>query len=399
MSKPSVVEPEAPRPSGAIPLSVPEIRGKEWEYLKECLDTNWVSTAGPFVDRLEGTVASCVGSNFAVATASGTASLHIALLVAGVKPDQEVLVSTLTFVAPANAVRYVGAWPVFIDADPKYWQMDPKQVIEFLDKGCLQRDGTLINRATGRQVTAILPVDILGHPCDVDPILDIASEFGLAVIEDASESLGAKYKGRMVGNLGDVGCLSFNGNKVITCGGGGMFVTDDEQFASRAKYLTTQAKDDSVEYIHDEIGYNYRLTNIQAAMGCAQLEQLSDFLAAKRRIAQTYSTLLGEIPGITLMQQAEWASSTSWLNTVLVDEKEYGMSSRALLSRLRDSGIETRPLWQPLHLSLAHQESHSPACPVAELLWSDALSLPSSVGLNEEEQGRVIDTVQRFSAH
>jgi len=319
VSVPTSSEPGAPAAEALIPLSVPEIRGNEWKYTKECLDTNWVSSIGPFVDRFEQELAARVGTGYAVATVNGTAALHVALLVAGIGPDDEVLVSTLTFIASANAIRYVGAWPVFVDAEPDYWQMDPQKTTDFLEKGCRWNNGELRNRRTGRRVRAILPVHILGHPVDMDPILEVARKYGLAVIEDATESLGAKYKGRMGGHLGDAACFSFNGNKIITTGGGGMLVTDKEEWALKAKYLTTQAKDDPVEFRHDAVGYNYRLTNIQAAMGCAQFEVLDEYVNTKRRIAATYTEALRDVPGITPMREASWAFSifrlyrSSWM--------------------------------------------------------------------------------------
>lgn len=327
-----------------VPLCAPEIRGNEWAYVKECLDTTWVSTVGAFVDRFERAVADAVGAKFAVATNSGTAALHVALLLAGVEPDDEVLVSTLTFIAPANAVRYVGAWPVFVDAELDFWQMDGGKAIDFLERGCSWRNGALYNRVTGRRVRAIVPVHVLGHPVDVDPILEVARKYGLAIVEDATESLGARYKTRNVGHLGDVACFSFNGNKLITTGGGGMIVTDDEALARRAKHLTTQAKDDSVEYVHSEVGYNYRLTNIQAAVGLGQIEQLEDYVAAKRRIASHYAEGLDGIKGITAMREAGWARSAFWMYTVTVDEVEFGIGSRALMRELGARGIQTRPL-------------------------------------------------------
>ena len=222
-------------PSESIPLCVPAIGGNEWAYLKECLDTTFVSSVGPFVDRFEREVAARVGTRFGVATASGTAALHTALMVAGVKPEDEVLVSTLTFIAPANAVRYAGAWPVFIDAEPEYWQMDPEKVKTFLERDCVWKQGALLNKATGRRVRALLPVHVLGHPVDMDPMLELARKYNLLVIEDATECLGAAYKGRATGHLGDIACFSFNGNKIITTGGGGMIVTDREDWASRGE--------------------------------------------------------------------------------------------------------------------------------------------------------------------
>jgi perosamine synthetase len=392
------LEPGAAADGDMIPLSVPELRGREWEYIKDCLDTGWVSSVGAYVDRFERALAEATGNRFAVATGSGTAALHISLLVSGVQPDDEVLVSSLTFIAPVNAIRYCGAWPVLVDAEPDYWQMAPEHVVSFLERDCSYRDGVLRNTRTGRRVSALLPVHILGHPCDMDPIREIAAKYGLVVIEDATESLGARYKDEAVGHLGRLACLSFNGNKLITTGGGGAIVTDDEELARKAKYLTTQAKDDPLEYIHNEIGYNYRLTNIQAAMGCAQVELLDSYLEAKLDIAARYRRGLESVPGITLMPQAPWATNAYWLYTVLVDEGRYGMDSRALLHHLDDERIQTRPLWQPAHMSPAHAGSQALGGEVASKLNREALSLPCSVGLKEVDQERVIAAVQRYAS-
>lgn len=390
-------EPGAPaRAAGSIPLSVPEIRGNEWEYVKECLDTGWVSSVGAFVDRFEQDMAAYVGTKHAVAAVSGTAALHTALLVAGVLPDDEVLVSALTFIAPANAVRYAGAWPVFIDAEADHWQMDAKKAISFLEEECEWRQGELRNKTTGRRIKAILPVHILGHPVDMEPLLAAARKYELAVIEDATESLGAKYKGRRVGHLGDIACFSYNGNKIITTGGGGMIVTDNEAWARKAKYLTTQAKDDPIEYVHHEIGYNYRLTNVQAAIGCAQMEQLDNYIAAKLRIAAAYTEQFRDLPGLTPMREAPWAESIFWLYTILLDNEAQGKGSRQLMHYLAERGIQARPLWQPLHQSPAYQSSQSFQCTVAERLNRVALSLPCSTGLTTDEQARVIKAVRDF---
>lgn len=392
-------EPGAPAAVGTVPLCVPHMAGAEWEYIKECLDTNWVSSVGPFVDRFEAELAAYVGTAHGVATASGTAALHVALLVAGVEPDDEVLVPALSFIAPANAVRYCGAWPVFVDAEPQYWQMDVEEVARFLEEECVVRDGQSFNRSTGRRISAILPVHILGHPVDMDPLIALARRYRLAVVEDATESLGATYRGRMTGTLGDIGVFSFNGNKLITTGSGGMIVTDNREWADRARYLTTQAKDDPVEYVHDEIGYNYRLSNVQAAMGCAQLEGVEERLAAKRDTAESYRIGLSMVNGLTLPEEAPWTSSAWWLYTILVSEAAFGLGSRDVLARLEDSDIQTRPLWQPLSLSQAHAKSISRGCPVAERLHRDALSLPSSVGLTPYDRGRVIDALKEVAAH
>lgn len=378
-----------------IPLCVPEIKGNEWKYVKECLDTNWVSSAGPFVGRFEQMTAEYLGAEFAIATASGTAALHVALLVAGVEPEDEVLVSSLSFVAPANAIRYVGAWPVFMDSTSDSWQMDPVKTVEFLNEGCTWKNGELRNLKSGRRVKAVVPVHILGHPVDLDPILDIARKFELAVVEDATESLGSRYKERMVGNLGDIACLSFNGNKMITTGSGGMIVTSDAALAARAKHLTTQAKSDPIEYIHDEIGYNYRLSNIHAAMGCAQMEVLDSYIAAKIQIAGNYAKRLNKIEGIQVPWEMEWASSVYWLYTILVDPDSYGIDSRQLMQELEERGVQTRPLWKPLNELLPYRSCQSYHVEIAPTLYERALSLPCSVGLDLDEQEKVVGAIEQ----
>ena len=380
-----------------IPLSVPEMRGNELVYLRECVETNWVSYVGPFVTRFEEQMAKYVGTRHAVATNSGTAALHIALLVAGVKPGDEVLVPDLTFIAPANAIRYAGAVPVFMDVTPDHWQMDADKVIEFLGKECHLVAGRLRNRKTGRPVTAIIPVHILGHPVDMQPIVDAARRHGLKVIEDATEALGGKYRGTMVGALGDVSCFSFNGNKIITTGGGGMLNTNNEEWAHKAKYLTTQAKDDPIEYVHHEIGYNYRLTNLQAAVGVAQMENLDEYVRIKREIAGRYAKGLADVPGLTLPKEASWACSTFWLYTLLVDEVRYGMGSRALQRALAKRNIQTRPLWAPIHEQRPYHDCQAYRIEVVQRLHRQALSLPCSVGLTQDDQQRVISVVRELA--
>jgi perosamine synthetase len=376
-----------------IPLCVPHISGNEWEYVKDCLDTGWVSSVGSYVTRFEKMTADYVGTKHAVAAVSGTAALHTALLVAGVKPDDEVIVSNLSFIAPANAIRYCGASPVFVDVDPDYWQMDHRIVAEFLKTKCSVSQGVLVNKETGRRVRAVLPVHILGHPVDIDPILELAREYNLPVIEDATESLGAVYKDRKVGRLGDIACFSFNGNKLITTGGGGMIVTDNDEWAVRAKYLTTQAKDDEIEYVHGSVGYNYRLTNVQAALGCAQIEQIEPFIEKKRAIAKRYEDAFRSVPGLSPMPRAAWADPVYWLYTILIDEATYGEDSRALMRRLAQNNIQARPLWQPLHRSPAHPAAQSCGGEVAERLNRKALSLPCSVGIEPHELESVIAVI------
>jgi perosamine synthetase len=333
-----------------------------------------------------------LGVAHGIATTNGTCALHVALLVAGVQADDEVIMPALTFIAPANAIRYAGAWPVFIDADASTFQMSIPAVADFLHRECRREPGDVRNKRTGRRVRAIVPVHVLGHPVDLDPLLAIAAEFGLPVVEDATEALGATYKGAVVGGSGRLSCLSFNGNKLLTTGGGGMILTNDPREAQRARYLTTQAKDDAIAFVHGAVGYNYRLSNVLAAIGVAQLERLDAHLADKRRIADRYHAELASVDGVSTMPEARWARSALWLYTILLDA---GIDRDAVLQTLSAEGIQTRPLWQALHQSPAHRDAERRECPVAEDLVARSLSLPSSVGLSEQDQTRVIGALKR----
>lgn len=383
------------RANPPVPLCVPVLGGRENDYLRECIESGWVSYLGPFVERFERAIADFVGVPYALATSSGTAALHLALLAVGVRPDDEVVVPTMTFIAPANAVRYLGAHPVFVDCEPDYWQMDAGRVAEFLEDGCRRQGDKLINRASGRRVTAILPVHVLGHPVDMDPILALGKLYGLRVVEDATESLGARYKGRAVGSLADAACFSFNGNKLITSGGGGMVVSADADTIKRARHLSTQAKTDAVEYVHDAIGFNYRLTNIQAAVGCAQAERLAEYIGAKKAIADRYHGALAGVAGVETMPEAEWAEAMFWMYTVRLKAQAKASGSRPVLRALAAQGIQTRPLWQPLHLSAAHRGAQALGGAVAEALYRQALSLPCSVDLAPADQERVIAALKK----
>lgn len=385
--------------SAFIPLSAPHLSGNEWKYIKDCLDTGWVSSVGAYVTRFENDLAKAAGVPHGVATTCGTAALHVAFLVAGVKPGHEVLVSSMTFIAPVNAIRYANAVPVLVDAEAQHWQMDVRQVREFLTLGCERREGGVFNKVSGRRVAAIVPVHILGHPVDMNALMLLAEEFGLTVIEDATESLGSTYHDRPVGGLGHMGCYSFNGNKIITTGGGGMLVTSNEAWAKKARYLTTQAKDDPQEYIHHEIGYNYRLTNIQAAFGCAQMELLTGYVARRRAIQALYRAALADVPGIRFQDEAEGVQSNYWLTTVYIDRVQFGMTARELQQKLKGAQIEARPLWQPAHLSPAHQDAFMLPCPVSEDLFANCLSLPSCSFATNEDIQRVIQAIHHAAAH
>jgi len=371
-----------------IPLSVPEIGGNEWAYVKECLDTGWVSSAGPFVDRFEREFAAKLGVKHAVACSSGTAALHVALLCAGVKPGDLVVTSTLTFIATVNSIVYCGAQPVLIDADPASRQMDVTLAAGYLENQCERRDEGLFEKASGRRVAAVVPVHILGCPVDMDPLMTVCDRLGVPVVEDATESLGATYRGKNVGTHGVSSCFSFNGNKLLTTGGGGMIATDCDEAARRAKHLTTQAKIDEVEFVHDEVGFNYRLPNVAAAIGVAQLERLDEYVAKKKEIARLYHDALVRDGTVDLTPPAD-AEPCHWLYTLRFGQH----SSRELMKALSSCGIQTRPLWQPIHRSPAHEGLHG-SFPVADSLNRSCLSLPCSVGLGRYDQERVIATIR-----
>jgi dTDP-4-amino-4,6-dideoxygalactose transaminase len=370
-----------------IPLAEPFLGGHERAYLEECVRTNFVSSVGPFVERFEREFALSVGSRFAVACASGTAALHVALQVAGVGPGDEVLVPTFTFIASVNAITYLGARPMFVDSERETWNLDPELV---------EREIAARLRSRRSLPRAIEVVHILGHPARIEPILELCERHGIALIEDAAESLGALYLdgnlgGRQVGTIGRAAAFSFNGNKVITTGGGGMLVTDDQHLAKRAKHLVTQARLPGLAYDHDEIGYNYRLSNLSAAVGVAQLEQLPLFLAAKRRIAARYDDALADVPGVHLPPRTPWANRSSWLYSITLDSP---ILAASLLDHLGQAGVGARPVWPPVHRMAPYVGSAIVGDgSVAESIARSTISLPSSVGLTEQDQDRVIDSI------
>ncbi|MDD5302650.1 MAG: LegC family aminotransferase [Elusimicrobia bacterium] len=376
-----------------IPLSEPVLGGNEWKYVKEALDTGWVSTAGPFIERFEKAFAAAVRSPHAVAAASGTAALHTALLCVGVKPGDEVLVPALTFVAPANAIRYCGAFPVFMDADPATYQMDAAKVERFLREECEMRAGVCVDRSNGRPVRAVVAVHLLGLACEIDRIAAAARERGVKVVEDAAEALGVSYKGRAAGTFGDMGCFSFNGNKIVTSGGGGMIVSADAALARKAAYLTTQAKDDPEEYVHNEIGYNYRMTTLQAALGLAQLEQLPGFVARKRAIAAAYDAAFAAVPGIVPMPKPAGVDATFWLYTVRLRGADLETRKR-FIKGLHARGVGARPLWHTIHDLPPFKDCRAYAVEHATELYHDSVSLPSGAGLTDEEVRFCADAVR-----
>jgi perosamine synthetase len=362
-----------------IPLIEPFICGNEWEYIKESLENNWVSSVGPFIERFEDDFARYLGAEHAVGTINGTAAIHTALKVLGIGEGDEVIVPTLTFVASANPVLYCRATPVFVDAESLTWNIDPAKIEEVITP----------------HTRAVVPVHLYGHPADMDPILELAKKYKLWVVEDATESPGSKYKGKAVGTLGDIGCFSFNGNKLITTGGGGMLVTDNGEYAKRARFLTTQAKNAGMEYYHPEVGYNYRLTNIQAAMGVAQLEQVDEFIEKKRWIAETYRELLTDIPGISLCQEQPWAYCNFWMFSVLVDEQAYGMGKEKLLAKFAEAQIQARPFFMPLHKLPPFKSCPAGNISVALRLHEQGINLPCSVGITSSQIEQVVQVLVR----
>ena len=380
--------------SKTISLSVPTIKHNEWKYVKECLDTGWVSSAGPFVDRFEQNICALTGAGYAVACINGTAALHTALQIVGVQPEDEVIVPTVTFIAPVNTVRYIGAYPVFMDCDD-FYNLDVLKAKEFIERETIFKDGHSYNRKTGRCVRAIVPVHVFGNAVDLQNLIPICNEHNIKVVEDASESLGTYYntgtlEGRHTGTIGDVGCYSFNGNKIITTGGGGMLVADNGTYAQKARYLTTQAKDDTVQYIHNEIGYNYRLTNIQAAVGVAQLERLSEFIAAKRENYNSYKKTIENIVGLHLADVPPYANNNCWMYALQADRKDYGESKETLIQRLTLDGIEIRPLWYLNHMQKPYRNCQTYKIETAYCMYDNTIMLPCSVNLTDEEINSVL---------
>jgi dTDP-4-amino-4,6-dideoxygalactose transaminase len=372
-----------------IPLSEPNLAGNARTYVDDCFTTNFVSSVGPFVERFEKEFAAYVGSRFAVACATGTAAIHVGLRLLDVYQGDDVLIPSLTFIASSNPVLYERANPYFFDSEPRTWNVDPALIAEEIERRA--KEGDVLPKV-------VQVVHILGHAAELEPLVEVCSKYDIAILEDAAESVGTRYTsgkfaGRHTGTIGKVGCFSFNGNKIMTTGGGGMIVTDDPTLARRAKHLTTQARLPGPEYQHDEIGYNYRLTNVAAALGVAQLEQMETFVAAKQKMAARYDAAFRDVPGLTLPPRQPWNRATTWLYTLLVDGARFGVDREALRKRLAAQSIEACPIWTPLHRMSLHDAYRRKGGEVAERIFRDALSIPSSTHLTEEQQARVIAEV------
>jgi perosamine synthetase len=366
---------------GSVPLHEPYFAGNEWKYLKECLDSTFVSSVGKFVDRFEADLAAFTGASHAVAVTNGTAALHVALMLVDVAPGDEVLVPALTFVATSNAVAYCGAVAHFVESEEATLGLDPRALREYLQRISQRRDDGCFNRETGRAIRAVVPMHAFGHPVDLETLLAVAKEFGIAVVEDAAESLGSYYRGLHTGNFGRLGTLSFNGNKTITTGGGGAILTNDPDLARRAKHLTTTAKvPHRWEYRHDQVGYNYRLPNLNAALGCAQLEQLPTLLEAKRRLFERYEQAFAGVRSARLVGEPAGCRSNYWLQTIVLDEA-VAAERDALLSATNDVGLTTRPTWMLNHRLPAFQGNPRMPLPVAESLERRIINVPSSAQL------------------
>jgi len=376
-----------------IPLSEPLISGNEWRYIKECLDTGWVSSVGGYVTRFEEAVARYVGAKYAVAVVNGTAALHVSLLACGVKPADEVIVPTLTFIAPVNTVRYCGAEPIFMDCDPATLGMDTTKLAEFINEHTVFKDdGYTYNNNTGKRIKAIIPVHVFGHPVDMDPLLKICTERNINVIEDATESLGSLYNNRYTATLGTIGCFSFNGNKIITTGGGGMIVTDHEDLAKEIRHLSTQAKKDPFEFDHDEIGYNYRLTNVQAAMGVAQMEKIDEFITKKRENAALYKKLLLNFDGVELIWEKPWAKSNFWFYTIKVAQQH----KQPLIDHFLARGIQVRPVWRLMHTLSMYANCQTYRLESACEIYSRCINIPCSVSLKKEDIQLVSNKIKDY---
>ena len=367
-----------------IYLSPPDVGDVERKLLLEAFDSNWVAPVGPDLDAFEAQVAEVVGVRHAVALSSGTAALHLALVAAGVRRGDTVLVPSFTFAATANAVMYLGARPVFLDSTTESWNVDPGLVAEELRR----------RAARGKLPRAVVAVDMYGQCADYDPLLAACDRYGVALIEDAAEALGASYRGRPAGSFGLAGILSFNGNKIITTGGGGMLVTDDDRIAARTRHLSTQAREPLPYYEHRSVGYNYRLSNLLAAVGRGQLQRLGAMIAARRETFRYYRAALADLPGLTFMPIAGYGRSNWWLTCLLVDADRFGATRDQLLARLARHNIEARPAWKPMHLQPVFRDCVMRGGEVSADLFRRGLCLPSGSALTEHDRERVVSALR-----
>lgn len=362
-----------------IPLSVPKFIGNEKKYIEDCIDTTFVSSVGKYVDRFEEEMAKYTGAKKAVVCVSGTNALHMSLMLVGVERDDEVLTQALTFIATCNALSYIGAHPVFIDVDRDTMGLSPAAMKEWLSKNAEIRNKECFNKRTGRRVKACVPMHTFGHPVHIEELVNLCNEWHIELVEDAAESIGSKYKGQHTGTFGKVGAISFNGNKTITTGGGGMMLFQDEELGKYAKHITTQAKvPHRWEFRHDHIGYNYRMPNINAALGCAQLENLDKFIASKRQVAAEYEAFFKNIPDIEFFVDSPDTFSNYWLNAVILKDKEAQLE---FLQQTNDNGVMTRPIWELMNRLPMFE--HCETDGLKNTIWfaDRVVNIPSSVRL------------------
>jgi perosamine synthetase len=357
--------------------------------VKDCLDTGWVSSVGAYVTQFENMVAEFAGCKYGVATSNGTSALHISLMLAGVKPGDYVIAPNVTFIASINSIKYTGADPILIDVDAKNWQMDLNLLEEFLENETDEKNGEVFCVKDGRTISCIMPVHVLGNICDMDRLVQIAEKYKLKIVEDATESLGSYYKGKHTGSFGLLGCFSFNGNKIITTGGGGVIVTNDEELAKKAKHLTTQAKSDSFEYIHDEVGYNYRLVNVLAAMGVAQMELLPSFIKRKKEIDAFYRNELTGIGDINFQEVSADADANRWLFTFETEKQ------KQVLKVLNDNQMQSRPFWVPMNqLRMFKDDIYYTKDNKSDYIYQRCLSIPCSTYITTEDLETVAQKIK-----
>ncbi|MBF0547082.1 MAG: LegC family aminotransferase [Candidatus Riflebacteria bacterium] len=374
-----------PKGKNFYPLHEPSFEGNEWKYLKECLDTGWVSSVGKYVDEFEKKLADFTGAKMAIAAVNGTSALQICLKIVGVTTGDEVLTNALTFVATSNAISYCGGIPHYVDSNEKTLGLCPISLRAYLKEIAELRNNECFNRKTGNRIKALVPMHVFGHPADIDPLLEVANEFSISAVEDAAESLGSYYKGKHTGTFGKISALSFNGNKTITTGGGGAILTNDSELGRLAKHLTTTAKvPHKWEFFHDMIGYNFRLPNICAALGCAQLEQLPGFIQKKRMLAEKYKNAFNDIPEVRFVTEPSFGKSNYWLNT-LIFRKDFSHLRDDLLEKTNSMGIQTRPAWRLNSDLPMFQNCPKMALPVAEYLEKSVVNIPSSSNLIPSE--------------
>ena len=383
--------------SELIPLSVPCIQGNEWKYIKECLDTGWISS-GRFLKKFEDAICMFTGSKYAISCASGTAALHISLKIAGVSPNDEVIVPTLSFIASVNAVKYLNSYPVFTDCDD-YYNMDIEKTIDFINKKTFLKNGFTYNKSTKRRISAIIPVHVFGNAVHLENLIGICKERNIRIVEDAAESLGTfykkgLYKKKHTGTIGDIGCLSFNANKIITTANGGMILTNNLEYAEKAKFLISQAKNDEIRYIHNEIGYNYRLTNIQAALGVAQLEKLPEYIKIKKNNYKLYKSQIDNIAGLFLAEPPHYAESNYWFYCLQIDKNRYGKDREQLMGHLYNNKIQTRPIWFLNHLQKPYINCQNYKIEKALELIEKTLNIPCSINLKNDEIQKIISKLK-----